>query len=152
VSRGRRVRMRACKSSDGQLTLSALLCLIAALAQFSLPIAHVGCHLAEDGYMPVDIGCSLSGGRTYAALPRLAPSAEQASHRHHHHDPSSCPICQSFQHSSNFVVPHCVPTSCAPITVELLSCDHNGNNASGYTSGGGAPRAPPVSPKLRLHI
>ncbi len=146
-SRGKRIRApirsRETRYSE-RGRLAAFLCLIGVLAQFFLPIAHTAWHAAEDISIPLitDVLCSCSGDPHNAAVPRLISTPERASHRSQH-DPSTCSICQTLQHSSNFTFEHYSPVSSALTIGGLLFSDYSGTCASGCNVSGGGPRAPP---------
>jgi hypothetical protein len=129
---------------SNRVHFAALLCLIAVFAQFFLPIAHTAWHITKDIPIPLckDIACSGSGGRNEATTPKLTSTARQTEHSHHH-DPSTCSLCQSLQHSSSFVVPHYSPTSSVPTIVGLLSADCSDTYTSACNLNGCGPRAPP---------
>jgi hypothetical protein len=122
---------------------AALVCLISVFAQFFLPIAHTAWHIAEDIPLITGVVCSCSGWGHNAATLKLRSTAEERPH-FPHHDPSTCSICETLQHSSNFTFEHYSPVSSALTFVRLLSSDYSGTSASDCHLSGGGPRAPPL--------
>ena len=124
--------------------VASFVCLIAVLAQLSLPLAHTAFHLLKNASTPVEVGgaCSSSCERHDAAVARLISTDNAVSH-HSQHDPSKCPLCQTLQRSSNFTVPHHPPASSVSAIAGLVSSNCSDLVISGCNLGGCGPRAPP---------
>ena len=123
---------------------AAFACLIGLLVQFFLPSVHTCSHLLEDAATPAEIGVerSPSGEPSNAPACMLISEAEAAS-RHSHHDPSSCPVCQTLLHASIYVASHHCAALSAPKAIRLLPPALSDENASGCYLTGCNPRAPP---------
>lgn len=72
--------------------LRALLCLAAFLAYFLLPLAHEW-HLSSHApSSPCHCGTASQSGGTFIS-PKLSQVPQESGR--HHHDPSTCPLCQA---------------------------------------------------------
>ena len=126
-------------SGISQTRLGSLFCLLALLALFFVPLAHQ-CHLQTlEGLHP--LLASVLGEQVGLQLSTSEP--EEADH--HHHDPATCPICQTALSGRYFASPTLslspvislpVQRFCNETIVSIIVTPEI------LTSG---PRAPPVS-------
>jgi hypothetical protein len=125
-------------SGPRQIRLGSLICLVALLAHFYLPLVHQYEHILE-GF----IASAAWGGEQQAEFQLGAPESQDP--HQSHHDAATCPLCQEALSSRYFTVttPSLSPSQAIPVQrfretafTEIVA------NPDILTSG---PRAPPTS-------
>jgi hypothetical protein len=126
--------------------VAAFVCLAALLVQFFLPILHTYSHLLEDAAILLDTGATSFPSRDRNDAPTFGLICEaEAASRHSHHDPSTCPICQTLLHASAYVVSSHLAALSAHETVGFLPAGRSDEKPSPRYLTGCSPRAPPVT-------